>query len=267
MSRARLYRYVDAGAWGKKGLSPFNMVICISILLAVGIAIVETERPILDANPTFFRVAETVFFFIFLVEYALRIYVAPENPKYQRRFGRLRYMLSGWALLDLVALASFLAPFVSNTTAFYFRLSRIARILRVSRLGRFSHAWELLWKAASKRRFELLMSGVVAGTLLLLSSACLYLFEAGPQPEAFGSIPRALWWSVATLTTVGYGDVTPITAPGQFFAGLTAITGIGIVAMPTGILAAAFSEAFQERDRIESERKNRSVKRGGRKEE
>lgn len=250
--RHTLYKYIDASAWGRKGLSPFNLAISILIVFAVALAIIETERPIREANPQLFRVAELIFFVIFLVEYLLRVYVAPGNPRYQGTFGRLRYMVSGWAIIDLFALASFVAPFIGNSATFYLRLSRVARILRVSRLGRFSQAWELLWQATIKRRFELLMSGVVATTLLVISSAFLYLFEAEPQPEAFGSIPRALWWSVATLTTVGYGDVTPITAPGQFFAGITAITGIGIVAMPTGILAAAFSEAFQERNRTES---------------
>lgn len=96
--------------------------------------------------------------------------------------------------------------------------------------------------------YELLLSVGVAGLLLLLSSAFLYAVEAAAQPEAFGSVPRALWWSIATLTTVGYGDVTPITALGKLFAGITAVAGIGLIAMPTGILAAAFSDAFQKKD-------------------
>lgn len=83
--------------------------------------------------------------------------------------------------------------------------------------------------------------------LIIISSTVLYLAEGSVQPEEFGSIPRAIWWSVATLTTVGYGDVTPITALGKVFAGITAMFGIGLVAMPTGILAAAFSEAFQNK--------------------
>lgn len=80
----------------------------------------------------------------------------------------------------------------------------------------------------------------------VLISSLLYLAEASVQPEPYGSIPRALWWSVATLTTVGYGDVTPVTPMGRFFAGITAVAGIGLVAMPAGILAAALSEAFQK---------------------
>ena len=85
---------------------------------------------------------------------------------------------------------------------------------------------------------------------MLISSAFLYVLEGDTQPDAFGSIPRALWWSVATLTTVGYGDVTPVTVMGRIFAGLTAIAGIGLIAMPTRILAAAFSEAMHNRKEL-----------------
>ncbi len=245
--RELLNRYVDATAWDRKGLSPFNLTICLLIVASVVLAVIETERSIREANQLFFLASERVLFTIFVIEYALRVYVAPENPKYAGKLGRLRYMASWWALFDLLALASFLAPFMTNSASFYIRLTRIFRILRVSRLGRFTQAWQMLWEAFSKRKFELLMSGTIAIILLLFSSAFLYLFEASSQPEAFGSIPRALWWSVATLTTVGYGDVTPITAAGKFFASLTAVAGIGIVAMPTGILAAAFSDVFQAR--------------------
>ena len=92
------------------------------------------------------------------------------------------------------------------------------------------------------------MSFVIASMLLLMSSTLLYIVEGGIQPETFGSIPRAMWWSIATLTTVCYGDVYPVTTLGRVFAGLTAITGIGLIAMPTGILASAFSDALQNQD-------------------
>lgn len=99
-------------------------------------------------------------------------------------------------------------------------------------------------QAIAQRRHELGISAVVAIGLMLTSSTALYLAERGLQPEEFGSIPRAMWWSVATRTTVGYGDIVPVTALGRLFAALTAVTGIGLIALPTGILAGAFSEAL-----------------------
>lgn len=156
-------------------------------------------------------------------------------------------MFSFWALVDLVAILPYFLGFMTHNNAFLLRLLRLARMLRLARLDRFSQAWVSLAGALKSRSHELWLSAGVAGLLLLFSSCCLYVVEAAAQPEAFGSVPRALWWSIATLTTVGYGDVTPITALGKFFAGLTAVAGIGIIAMPTDILAAAFSDAFQKK--------------------
>ena len=106
-------------------------------------------------------------------------------------------------------------------------------------------------KAIYNRRHELLISIMLATVIMIFSSSILYLVEGAAQPEHFGSIPRAMWWSIATLTTVGYGDAYPITALGKIFAAITAIAGIGLIAMPTGILAASFSEAIKKETKEE----------------
>jgi voltage-gated potassium channel len=129
--------------------------------------------------------------------------------------------------------------------AFLLRLARLLRILRLARLGRFSVAMSSISEAIGSRRHELLLSLGVAALVLVISSALLYLVEGGVQPDNFGSIPRAMWWSIVTLTTVGYGDVFPMTAVGRILAAITAVTGIGLIAMPAGILAASFSDAMK----------------------
>jgi voltage-gated potassium channel len=126
------------------------------------------------------------------------------------------------------------------------RTFRLLRILRLARLGRFSHAMRNLAEAVRDRREELLLSLMLAGMVLVFSAGAMYLIEGPDSPVQFGSIPRALWWSICTLTTVGYGDVYPHTVLGKICSGLTSIAGIGLIAMPTGILAAAFSQAFQK---------------------
>ena len=165
-------------------------------------------------------------------------------------------MLRPHALLDLFTLVIIILS-TFGASAFLLRLARVLRVLRIARLGGYSTAINLMLGAVKKRRFELNISVVAAFVLLIISSSLLYLVEGHHQPESFGSIPRAMWWSIATLTTVGYGDVYPITVLGKVFAAFTALSGIGLIALPTGILAAAVSEAIQEnKNKTNSDKKD-----------
>jgi voltage-gated potassium channel len=247
--REFLYRNLEPAAQAEGGLSHFNRVIVWLIIFASVVAILETEDTLRGAMPGVFWIAEFFIVMVFSIEYLARVYAAGEQPRYSGVRGRLRYMLSWWAIVDLLAILPFILT-GGTYNSFIIRLLKLLRLLRVARVGRFSQAWVSLSDAIYGRRFELALSGTVAFLIMLISSAFLYVFEADTQPEAFGSIPRAFWWSVATLTTVGYGDVTPVTVLGRIFAGFTAVAGIGLIAMPTGILAAAFSEAMRKRNEL-----------------
>lgn len=246
INRAELYRQLALETHLRQGLSTLNRVICVLILLASLVAILETEPTLRALSPRLFPTLETVLVVIFIGEYLLRLYVVGEDPRYRGIKGRLRYIFSFWAMVDLLAILPYFLGFVVQNNGFLLRMLRLGLMLRLTRLGRFSQAWAALAEALKSRSHELWLSAGLALLLLLLSSFCLYLAEASAQPEVFGSVPRVLWWSVTTLTTVGYGDMVPITGLGKFFAGLTAVAGIGIIAMPTGILAAALSDAFQK---------------------
>ncbi len=239
-----VYRIIK-GNPGVPRITLFDRGVLSLIVLSVILAVAESEYTLYDRAPHFFDSTALVFGIVFLIEYILRVYASKADPRFQGPWGRLRYMGSFWALVDLFALLPILAQ-LGGATPFLARLFRIFRILRLARLGRYSGALDGLVEAVKKRRFELTIAFAFASFLLLISASGLYMVEASRQPEHFGSIPRALWWSVATLTTVGYGDVTPITVLGKILAGITAVAGIGLIAMPTGILAAAFSEAFQK---------------------
>ncbi len=249
-ARRRLYVRLAPEAWPGPGLSPLNRLVGAVIFLAVGVAVASSEPVLYDGRERWFLTAEIVFTAVFAVEYLARAWVCVEAPGRSGWRGRLRYLLSPAALLDLAALMPLLVAF-AGSEAFLLRLFRVLRIMRLARLGRFSRAMRVMIEAVQARAYELSMSVAIAVGLLLMSSAVLYAVEGQTQPEAFGSIPRAMWWSVATLTTVGYGDVTPVTGLGKLFAGFTAIIGIGIIAMPTGILAAAFSDALERQRRAE----------------
>lgn len=242
----QLYRVVEGDSHnGKRTSIIFNQVILIVILFSVAGAVLETEHSIYVENVRFFDVFSMIVGLIFFFEYVLRLYASKANPKYSGKWGRLRYVFSFWAIVDLVAvLPLFITVF--DSTPFLARLFRLLRIIRLLKVGRYSQAFDALCGAIRARKYELFISSFIAFLMLFTSATGLYLVEAESQPDKFGSIPRALWWSIATLTTVGYGDVTPITVIGRILAGLTALAGIGLIAMPTGILAAAFSDAFQK---------------------
>lgn len=229
------------------GLSLANKLLTVAIVVSVGLAIVETESVIAERFSIALEGAEVFFTVLFLSEYLIRIWIAPEDPRFAHPvWGRLRWMMTPTAVIDLVALIPALV-FIGAGPVYFLRLFRLARILRIAKLGRMSSAMRLMGEAIAERRFELLLSLSAAIVVLILSSTAMYLVEGGHGPEAFGSIPRAMWWSITTLTTIGYGDVYPVTLAGRLVAGVTAICGIGLIAAPTGILSAAFSDALARR--------------------
>ncbi|MFZ5719511.1 MAG: potassium channel family protein [Pseudomonadota bacterium] len=242
--RSRLHDQLDPGR-RSKGLSWLNRALVVLILGAVAVALLETERSLRLGYEVFFRAAELTFAALFAVEYAARFWTAAEEGGWPARW---RWMVSPAAIIDLLAIAPAIFTLVGAPT-YLLRLVRLLRILRVAKLGRFSHAWNLAGRALASRRYELLLALYAALFVMIVSATLLYLVEGPGQPEKFGSIPRALWWSVVTLTTIGYGDVYPETALGRVLAGITAMLGIGLIAIPTGILAAAFSDALEQQRR------------------
>jgi voltage-gated potassium channel len=228
-------------------LSVTNTALVGLILVASAVAIIETEPTISAGHDRLFRLFEIAVATVFLIEYAARLWVAPQNPRYGgRSWPRLRYALSFAALIDLSAIIPMIAAFGGGGSV-VLRFMRVLRMVRLAKLGRLSRAWNDIVSAVHSRRDELLLTLGLAFILILFSSTLMYWAEGGVQPDKFGSIPRSFWWAVVTLTTVGYGDVYPITPLGEFCAGVVAIAGIGVIALPTGILAAAFSDTVQRR--------------------
>ncbi|RYF92838.1 MAG: ion transporter [Caulobacteraceae bacterium] len=247
--RGRLYRQLDPEA-RSSGLSLTNLALAVFIIFASVVAIVATEPTIHNRNARLFFLAEFVFGGVFVVEYLARLWVAPERPDSPGPWrARLRFMTSFSGLIDLLTIIATLTP--GAPAGPLLRAFRLLRVLRLAKLGRMSSAWRHIGEAISSRRAELFLSLFAGVGLMVFSATLLYLAEGDAQPDKFGSIPRALWWAVATLTTIGYGDIYPITPLGKMLAAVTAVTSIGLIALPTGILAAAFSDAMvRHRERV-----------------
>ena len=241
-----VFREVDPSA-RTNGLSVTNRLVIGLILLAVASAVVETEPTITAGREQFFRTVEIGFSVIFLAEYLVRFWIADLSPAYAgSRWPRLKFATSPSAIIDLIAIIPpMLAVAGGGTMAL--RFVRFFRILRLAKLGRFSRAWRDLADAIKARRDELLIAFSLAAFVMLIASTLLYWAEGDAQPDKFGSIPRAAWWAIVTLTTVGYGDVYPVTALGKFGSALVLIAAIGLIALPTGIFAGAMGEVIQRK--------------------
>ncbi len=176
---------------------------------------------------------------IFAVEFALRFWSEGENPAHAGVMGRLRFLLQPVTIADVLAFLPELIAMVLFPAASFalFPALRALRLFRLFKLARYVPAFAIVG-AAVKRAWAPLMAALcVAGAQLYIAAMMLYLIEGETKPEAFGSIARAMWWAVVTLTTVGYGDVYPESLWGRVAAGLVALAGVGIVALPTGIIA------------------------------
>jgi voltage-gated potassium channel len=244
-TRAQVHRQLEPAAWPGKGLSPVNIILVVLILLATALAVIETEPELHGRYGRAFQAMELFFGIAFLLEYLARFWAVAENRGQGSAFARrLRFMVSPSALLDLAVVVSSLIP-IMGLNAAALRLVRLLRIARLAKLGRMSSALRHLSAAVWSRRYELGLTLAIACVVLLIGATALHWVEGDIQPDKFGSIPRAMWWAVVTLTTIGYGDVYPITVAGKIAASLLATAGVGLIALPAGIMAGAMSDVMQ----------------------
>ena len=230
----------------EKEFTFIEKVIFFIIVINCLIVIVESERSIYLDYQFYFDLCRFSFGILFTIEYISRLIAVGQIDKFSGFKGRIKYIFSIWAIIDLLAIAPLFL--VGLNEGFLFRLLRGIRLFSLIRFGRFSIAIHNVTSAIYERKSELIFSFFISISLLFISSTVLYVVEGGTQPEAFGSILRSVWWAAAALTTVGYGDVIPITPIGKFFAILSAFFSIGIVALPAGILAGAFTEKFNKKN-------------------
>ncbi|MDC0325713.1 ion transporter [bacterium] len=245
--RKRTWEIVEVGKPGDTGSRIFDSIILVLIFLNVVAVIVGSVHVVQERWGTLFKVFELVSVIVFTVEYISRLYSCIIDPRFQGYIrGRVRFVLSPMAIIDLLAILPFYLPFVGIDLR-YIRVLRLLRILRVAKIGRYYSSLKLIKKVFQSKKEELVLTSVLMILLLVISSSLLYYCENGAQPDDFSSIPATMWWSVATLTTVGYGDMYPVTLLGKICASAVAIIGIGMFALPTGILGAGFVEVIQKK--------------------
>ncbi len=248
-ARNKFYSLLEGGFEGAIASKVCSGFIILLIVLNVAAVIVESHAPIGDKYAQQFFLFNVVSVVIFTVEYVARVWVSVEaktNTSKSNVKARLQYIFSPVALIDFIAIAPFYL-------SFFFAIDlRYLRMLRMLRLLKLTHYFTGLRLFADVLRSEISSIGAaifIMLVLVLLSASLMYSIENSAQPEAFQSIPSAIWWSVVTMTTVGYGDVTPVTALGKFIAMFIMLLGVGVVALPAAMLAAKFGDELRSRKR------------------
>ena len=228
-----------------------GFLIALIVLSAVAI-ILESIDAVYANHESWFFWFESFTVGVFTLEYGLRLWSCVEDASkgtsaqsHPMRY-RLRYACSGAALIDLIAIAPFYLILLGSG-GIDMRFLRMFRLLRVLKLTRYSAALNILLQALRENARSLAAAFFILLMVMLVAATGMYHFEREAQPQAFSSIPAAMWWAFATLTTVGYGDITPITAQGRIFGALITVLGLGMVALPTGILASAYTEQLRRR--------------------
>ncbi|MEN6610544.1 MAG: ion transporter [Methanoregulaceae archaeon] len=249
--RRRVYGILnerDAGNWKSSAFKYFMIAVIIANIIAV---IIGTVPDIRTQDDLLIQYISRFAFCIFFIEYLLRAWVCPENPKYRTGpiTGRLRYLASPLALIDLFVLIPFIAPPLIIQDLNRLRVSRAFQLFVLLKLIRYSDSLRIFTSVFNAKKRQLAMILFLVFFILVTSATLMYYAEHSAQPEKFSSIPATLWWSVETLTTVGYGDMVPVTYPGKMIASVVALLGIGLIALPAGILASGFYEEFSHKEK------------------
>lgn len=241
--KQRVFELISKAENGDRASALFDWSIMALIILSILAIILDSFQSIHEKYYSSFQIFEMVTVIIFSIEYLLRIWTADLlYPKAKHPY--IKYCFSFMALIDLLAILPFYLPFFSADLRFLrmMRLLRLFRLLRIFKLGRYFDALQVIMKVIRTSGPQLIMSVVVCIFIMLFSSIIMYEVENPVQPEQFPNVIASLWWAICTLTTVGYGDVYPITSIGRFLTSIISLVGIGIIAIPTGIIASGFNQ-------------------------
>jgi voltage-gated potassium channel len=224
-----------------------NTFLITLIILNVIVVILETEHDIYIQHQSFFKNFDTISVIIFSIEYVLRVWSATHEKKYKHWFwGRLRYMLTWGALIDLVSILPFYLHAFIVLDLRVFRILRLLRLLRVFRLASYMKSTRMIINVFRTRAHELSISLILIVGLIIVSACVMYFVEHPAQPDKFSSILATLWWSIVTLTTVGYGDIIPVTLMGKILTAVISLCGVALFALPAGIITAGFLEEIKK---------------------
>ena len=248
-ARHAVLEALGGAAPGHRPGGPVESFLLALIFLNVLALIFETLPGLGPGTRRFLRGFEVFSVLVFSAEYLLRLWSCTAAAEYRHPlWGRLRYALTPVAMVDLLAVLPFYLP-AAGLDLRVVRALRLMRVFRVLKLGRYTSALATLARVLRSRKEELVGTLMILLLLLVIASSLMYFAEHAAQPDSFSSIPAAMWWGIITITTIGYGDMYPVTTPGKLLGAVIALLGIGMFALPTSILGAAFLDELQRRQK------------------
>ena len=262
-TRKRVYEIIEKAEVGDTASAVFDWFLIILICLNIVAVICSSFDNINNRYNTLFTSFEHFSVVIFTIEYLLRIWTAPckypSKSKKRSFFSYVRFVFSFMGILDLCAILPFYLPFVIIDLR-VLRIIRLFRLLRVSKLTRYNKSFDLIGRVFKREKDKLLMTFFIVGIMILLAASVMYAVENTVQPDAFPNILATLWWAVVTLTTVGYGDVYPVTVMGKLLSGFISILGIILIALPSGIISSGFIEEYKKEKKRKKKKKKKKKK-------
>ncbi|MCW8863262.1 MAG: ion transporter [Colwellia sp.] len=245
--RARVYQLLENETNRNITAKIVNLLLIVLIITNVIAAIFESEADYHQLYQQEFYLFEVISLSIFCIEYLLRVWCSVEDEKYQASSNikaRLRYMMTPMAIIDLIAILPFI---IALFFAVDLRALRLLRVLRLLKLTHYFKGFNIFISVINKELKSITAAMTVMMFLIIIAASLMHSVEGSIQPEAFGSIIQSFWWAVVTMTTVGYGDVVPVTSIGKIISTFIMLIGVGLVALPAGMLAARFGEELRER--------------------
>ena len=246
--RRRVHHTLDSAIASDRATTLVHRILVALVIVSVAAVVLESVPRLQAVYGGWFVIVETVAVVVFTAEYLLRLWSAPDHTPYSGKGdlkARWAFVTSPSALIDLVSIAPiYLAFFVPADL----RVLLLLRLLRFFKLARYSPGMRSLVAALQAERKALFASAIILFGLVLVTASAMHLAEHDTQPDKFGSIPDAMWWAIVTLTTVGYGDVVPVTLAGRMIAGVTMVMGLMMLALPVGIIATAFADEIHRRE-------------------
>jgi voltage-gated potassium channel len=245
MFKKRVFEIIEKAEEGDIASAVFDVSIIILIILNIIAVTVASFDNFSKAHSLMLNRFEMISIIIFSIEYLLRVWTA----KYKfpdSKFSYVRFFFSFSALIDLAAILPFYLPFVSGVDLRFLRILRLLRMFRIFKLGRYSESMSIIGKVLKNEKEKLLTTIILTIIMIFVASTLMYYVENPAQPEIFTNIIETTWWSIATFTTIWYGDVYPITIAGKICGGVISLLGIMLIALPSGIICSGFMDELNK---------------------